>query len=134
MGTRRTLYVLRVREKRTLLPSELEAAIPEGYRYRGATIEIAGRVAKEGERLAFEARGSNQAYALDPAEAERPDGTKGPAPGWEDLGKLLAQGKAKVALTGRLKEQPEDVDGRKRPPLIEVTAARELPEAERKQP
>lgn len=110
MGDKKTIYILKVMETKSVLPSAIVKALePEGYSFEGLTIEVAGTVEEKEGGYALTARGSKQKYSLKAND---------------DLKKLVKDGKTKLVLTGRVTE-PEEKDGKKPPPVIEVTKAKE---------
>lgn len=116
----KTEYVVKVLENKWLAPATIDKALraaPDGgYTYQGMTVEIAGAVAKDGDRWVFTARASNQKFTLKVED--------------EDAKKEVADGR-KLVLTGEVTE-PEEKDGKKPPPVIEVTSAKEAKEEPKK--
>ena len=106
VGEKKNLYVLKVLEKKAIFPSHVKAALPEGYEFKGISIEVTGSVEKKGDSYVFTARGSKQAYALKAND---------------ELKKLVADGKTKLEISGKVKESEE-----KDPPRIEVSKAKEV--------
>ena len=110
MGDTKTVYVLQVMENKTVLPSQIEKALePDGYQYEGMKVDLCGTVEEKEGAYTFTARGSKQKYTLQPND---------------DLKKLVKEGKTKLALSGKVTE-PEEKDGKKPPPVIEVSSAKE---------
>jgi len=95
--------VLKVLENKSILSANVREALPEGYTFRGLSIEIAGTVAKDGDRFAFTARGSKQKFTLTAND---------------ELRKLVDAGKTTVAVSGKLTEKE------KSSPAIEVSSAK----------
>ena len=110
-------FVVQVLENKALLADALEKAIVDaGYGYEGATIEAVGKVEKDGDNYVFVARASGQKYSLTANE---------------ELKKMVADGKSQLVLKGAL-SQPEEKEGKKQPPAIEVSSAKEPPKDEPK--
>lgn len=107
------LYDLKVSEAKALLPSRIQRMCKdlEDYDYVAMMItSITGAVEGSDDRLVFTARGSNQRYALRANEA---------------LKKLVAEGKSKVTIAGKVTEPPPGEARIKLLPQIEVTEAKE---------
>lgn len=109
VGSEKYEFVLKVLESKTILPSAIRKALPEDYEYEGATIDIVGQAAEKDGQWSFAARGSGQTYDLEPCA---------------ELETLVKDGKTLVRIAGPVKER-EEKDGRKPPPLISVTEAKE---------
>lgn len=100
------------------LPSQIHKAIPDQYAFRSLSIEAAGTVAKNGDGYEFTARGSGTKFDLEPND---------------DLKKLVEEGKTNLTLRGKVTEpKEEDADGKKKPPFIKVTGAKETEKTEEK--
>ncbi len=106
MGKSKSQYVLKVVEKKAILPSHVKEALSKDYPFKGMSIEVTGSVELRRESYILTARGSKQAYALQANDA---------------LKKLVADGKTKLTISGKVKESEE-----KDPPRIEVTGAKEV--------
>lgn len=112
MSGKKTVYVVEVVESKSYLPGQIDAALPEKFSFQGLSIEAAGDVTADKTGFIFNARGSGQKYSLTVNE---------------ELKKLLEAGKTAVTLSGKVTE-PEEKDGKKPLPVIEVTSAKERSE------
>jgi len=108
---------VKVLENKSLMPSKIAKALADHkYTLEGVTIEVAGVVEKSGDGFVFVARASGQRYVLKLGDVE---------------GATLVADKARLTIAGGLTEAPEK-DGKKPPPVIEVSSAKELKEERRK--
>lgn len=105
-GEKKNLYVLKVLESKVVFPSHVKKALPKEYEFKSLTIEAVGAVEKKGDNYLLTARGSKQSYALKAND---------------ELKKLVADGKTKLRISGKVKESEE-----KDPPRIEVAEAKEV--------
>src|SRR5258706_15939228 len=110
-------FLLTVAENKSLLPSAVLKVVDkirddskgdEEFPLQDFVATVSGTVEKEGDALKFTARGSGQKYAVKPDAA---------------LSALIAAGRTKVTLTGKV-DEPKD---RKLPPSIGVAEAKENP-------
>ncbi len=112
-------FVVKVLENKALLPTAVSNAVKgagDAYSYDGMSIEAVGKVEKDGDNYAFVARANGQKFTLTVNE---------------DLKKLVADGKVQLLLVGSVTE-PEEKDGKKPLPAIEVSSAKEPPKEEKK--
>jgi hypothetical protein len=114
-------FKLEVLENKTVLPSEvlkvvdkirIESKGEEDFPLVSFEATITGTVQKQANSHVFIARGSGQKYVLNPGEG---------------LKALLAAGKIKLTLTGKVTESKEK-DGVKPLPALEVGETRETPQ------
>ena len=110
-------FLLTVAENKALLPSSVlkvvdrikeESKGEEEFPLQDFVATLSGSAEKKGDDVLFTARGSGQKYSVKPDAA---------------LAALLAAGKTKVTLTGKV-DEPKD---RKLPPTLELTEAKETP-------
>jgi len=99
---------VKVIETKMILPAAISKGLPEDYTFESATYTIAGTVEKKDDAYTFTARVNNQKFTLKANE---------------DLKKLVADGKVKLTLTGLVTE-PEEKDGKKPLPNLEVSEAK----------
>ena len=112
-------FIVSILENKVLLPDAVAKAVKgagDAYQYEGMTIEAVGKVEKNGDAYVFVARANGQKYTLTAND---------------DLKKMVADGKTQVLLAGSVTE-PEEKDGKKPLPAIEVSSAKEPPKSDPK--
>ena len=105
----KTDYLVKVLETKLLLPSAINKGVDDKYTMESSSYTLAGVVEKKDKAYLFTPRAMKQAFTLKEND---------------DLKKLVADGKTKLTLTGKITE-PEEKDGKKPPPELEVTEAKE---------
>ncbi len=114
---KKSVFTVKVLENKAILPSKIAKMVEEQqYSLDGFTLEAAGTVEKAGDGWVFVARANGTKYTLKAND---------------DAKKLIADGRLKLVITGDVVE-PEEKDGKKPLPVIEVSGAKELKEEPKK--
>lgn len=104
MDGNKEMFKLTILEKYTHTPLKLKGAVPDGYTYKSATVEITGTVGKDGNTWTFTPRGSKTVIVLKEA-------------------KDVKEGKV-YTVSGKWTQEKEGENDK--PSVIEVKSAKEV--------